>query len=253
MRILIVEDEYHAAKRLESLILSHLEQSEILAVLDSVEDAVAWFKENEHPDLIFMDIQLADGISFSIFQQVEVNAPIIFTTAFDQYSLKAFKVNSIDYLLKPIDEKELVQALEKYHKINKKELQPDIQSLGHLIQNMNIHKTYKERFLLKSRDKYYFLLSEEIAYFYSEDSLTFIVTNAGKSYVYDASLNHINEALNPNKFFRINRKQIVHIQSISKIHNYFNNRIKLELKTPASQDFIVSRDNVKEFKTWMGG
>jgi len=252
MKTLIIEDEYHAAKRLQSLLGKQNESIEILSVIDSVEDAIAWFSKEEHPDLVFMDIQLADGISFSIFREVEINAPIIFTTAYDQYSLKAFKVNSIDYLLKPIDEKELNQALNKYHKINKKEIQPDLESLSKLVQNINLEKNYKERFLLKSRDKYSFLLADEIAFFYSEDSLTFIVSKKGKSYVYDASLNSVASELDPKKFFRINRKQIIHFESILKLDTYFNNRMILKLQPDSKQEFIVSRDNVKEFKKWLG-
>lgn len=252
MNILIIEDEYHAVKRLKSLLAKLVKDCNILAVLDSVEDAVNWFSEEEHPDLVFMDIQLADGISFSIFKEVEINAPIIFTTAYDQYSLKAFKVNSIDYLLKPIDEKELNQALNKYYKINKKEIAPDLVSLSKLVQHINLEKNYKERFLLKSRDKYSFLLADEIAFFYSEDSLTFIISKTGKSYVYDASLNAIAIELNPKKFFRINRKQIIHFESIHKLDTYFNNRLILKLQPDSKQEFIVSRDNVKDFKKWLG-
>ncbi len=252
MNVLIIEDEYHAVRRLQSLLEKVMVELEILAVIDNVEESVEWFQNHVHPDLVFMDIQLADGISFSIFKEVEIESPIIFTTAYDQYSLKAFKVNSIDYLLKPIDEEELQKAILKYEKMNKASIQPDLSSLTTLLKGVQFNKKYKERFLLKNRDKYTFLLSDEIAYFYSEDSVTFVVTVGGKSYVYDDTLNQLSEQLNPEHFFRINRKQILHIQSILKIHNYFNNRMKLELKPKLEQETIVARDKVKAFKHWLG-
>jgi two-component system LytT family response regulator len=252
MKVVIIEDEFHAAQRLKKLLANILSDLEILDTIDSVEDAVVWFKSNAAPDLVFMDIQLADGISFSIFKQVKVETPIIFTTAFDQYSLKAFKVNSVDYLLKPIDESELNQAIQKFDKLNQKESKVAAESLAKLMSQIDSEKVYRERFLLKNKDKYTFLLAEEIAYFYSEDSLSFIVTQKGKSYIHDTSLNHLAEDLNPAKFFRINRKQIVNIKSIDAIHNHFNNRIKLDLNPTAKGDVIVSRDKVKDFKLWLG-
>jgi len=253
MKILIVEDEYHAAQRLQKLIHQFIDQAQILNVIDSVEDTVDWLKKNEAPDLIFLDIQLADDLSFSIFNKVDVASPIIFTTAFDQYAMRAFKLNSIDYLLKPIDEEELKHALAKYHELNKDELQPAMQSLQQLIQKLQLEKSYKDRFLLKSRDKYDFLLSDDIAYFYSEDSLTFIITLSGKKHIYDETLSSLHEQLDPKKFFRINRKQIIHVQAISKIHNYFNSRLKVDLK-PKGDDIeaLVSREKVKDFKVWLG-
>ncbi len=250
MKILIIEDEHHAAARLKSLIGKLVKQAEIVAVIDSVEDGIEWFQNKQAPDLVFMDIQLADGISFSIFQAVEINAPVIFTTAFDQYSLKAFKVNSIDYLLKPIDEAELKQALLKYQKLNEKRADK-FDSLNLLLKNLDLEKNYKERFLIKNKDQYNFILSSEIAYFYSEDSLTFIVTKNGKSHIYDQALNKIESELNPKDFFRINRKQIVHLEAIQKIENYFNNRVSLELHPKPKEETIVSRDKVKPFKSWL--
>ena len=251
MKLLIIEDEYHAAQRLRSLISELLPEGQILAVIDSVEEAVEWFKNNDHPDLAFMDIQLADDISFSIFDQVNIETPVIFTTAYNEYSIKAFKVNSIDYLLKPIEEKELQQALVKYSKLSRQQVLPAIKSLTHLVRNLDNNTTYKERFLLKNRDRYTFILADEIAYFYSEDSLTFIVTSSGKSTIYDTPLSQLKIELDPSKFFLINRKWMVHVQSIRQIHPFFNQRLKLDLNPPPSDEVIVSRDKVKSFKNWL--
>ncbi len=251
MKLLIIEDEFHAAQRLQKLIKQILDKHEILAVIDSVEDAVEWFSEHPSPDLIFMDIQLADDLSFSIFQKVEVNAPVIFTTAFDQYSLKAFKVNSIDYLLKPIDEVELADAIGKYQKINKLGMTASMATFTKLIESVNLQKAYKERFLIKQKDSYSFVLADEIAFFYSEDSVTFLVSETGKRYVFDATLSSIEKEVDPKKFFRINRKQLVHIKSIDRISAHFNNRLKLKLKQGSDVDTLVSRDKVPSFKNWL--
>ncbi|MEL6923125.1 MAG: LytTR family DNA-binding domain-containing protein, partial [Bacteroidota bacterium] len=167
------------------------------------------------------------------------------------YSLRAFKVNSIDYLLKPIDEKELQQALSKYSKLKPDDLQPAIQSLQQLLQKTALQKSYKERFLLKSKDQYTYLLSDDIAYFYSEDSTTFLVTLSGKRHLYEEPLAQLEEMLNPKSFFRINRKQIIHLQAIGKIHQYFNSRLKVDLRPSLDMDNLVSREKVKPFKAWL--
>lgn len=253
MKILILEDEYHAAIRLKRLLTENIDDLEIVALLDSVEEATTFLSQANDIDLIFADIQLADGLSFSVLQDLDVQIPVIFTTAFDQYTLKAFKLNSIDYLLKPIDEAELNNALQKFQRLTKDTSAANANSLLKVIAGMNTKKTYKERFLIKNRDQYTFMLSDEIAYFYSEDSLTFIVTNAGKSHIYDQPLNGIEIELDPTLFYRINRKQIVRINAIQKIHTYFNNRVKLDIIHDNNQEFIVSRDKVKDFKNWLGG
>jgi len=249
MKVLIIEDEYHAAERLKKLLKSKLPEAQIIGPIDSVEDSVSWLKDNEAPDIIFMDIQLADGISFSIFEQIEVEAPVIFTTAFDEYSLRAFKVNSIDYLMKPIDEEELSKAIKKFEKYRK---QDSVNlELNSILKNFNQKSPYKSRFLIKRKDEFTYLLSEQIAYFYSEESVTFIVDKTGKNHIYDQTLNQIEENLEPKDFFRINRKQIIHVQSIGQIHSYFNNRIKLDLIPASEEEVIVSREKVKAFKGWL--
>lgn len=253
MRVLILEDEFHAAKRIKRLLQNNIENLQILDTLDSVESAKLFFSQNINLDLIFADIQLADGLSFSVFQDLDIQVPVIFTTAFDQYTLKAFKLNSIDYLLKPIDEDELKVALSKFRKLSATSVGQNASSLLKVLKGLDQKKSFKERFLIKNKDQYIFLLSEEIAYFYSEDSLTFIVTSNGKSHIYDHTLNSIEQELNPAIFHRINRKQIVRIDAIDKIHTYFNSRVKLEVSPSFKDEFIVSREKVKEFKSWLGG
>ncbi len=251
MKLLIIEDEFHAAQRLKKLIKQILPESTILDLIDSVEDSVSWFKANVHPDLIFMDVQLADDLSFSIFKEVDVLAPIIFTTAFDQYSLRAFKVNSIDYLLKPIDEQELETAVQKFQNINRQSQNSGLNELSKFIRNIELTKACKERFLIKQKDKYAFLLSDDISFFFSEDSITFLISNNGKRYIYDATLNQLESEVNPAKFFRINRKQLLHINAIEQISVHFNNRLKLKIKHGEEMETLVSRDKVPMFKDWL--
>lgn len=251
MNILIVEDEYHAAQHLQKTLTQQRPRVEILSVLDSVRDTVEWLTVNRLPDLIFLDIQLADGLSFSIFEQVELEVPVIFTTAYGEYSLDAFKVNSIDYLLKPIDEAELANALVKYDRLHTNTTNM-AHSLAKIFQNHDLKRPYRERFLIKVKDHYHFILVTEIAYFYSEDSVSFLVDKNAKSFICDASLNQLEQELNPRQFFRINRKQIIHIDAIRSIDAYFNNRLIVQLHPPPKSDSFVSREKVKAFKTWLG-
>lgn len=253
MRVLILEDEYHAANRIKRLLESNIQDLVIVDICDSIEAATSIFSRDLHLDLIFADIQLADGLSFSVFQDFDIQVPVIFTTAFDQYTLKAFKLNSIDYLLKPIDEEELKIALLKFKKLSESTVSSNTNSLLKVLSSLDQRKSYKERFLIKNKDQYIFLLSDEIAYFYSEDSLTFIMTLSGKSHIYDHTLNSVERELDPSLFHRINRRQIVRINAIEKIHTYFNSRVKIDVLPSTNQEFIVSREKVKEFKQWLGG
>jgi len=250
--ILIIEDEHYAAKRLQTLLAECLSDAHIVGVCDSIEDSVEFLKNNPKPELIFMDIQLADGLSFEIFKQIEVMTPVIFSTAFDEYTLQAFKVNSIDYLLKPVDKKELVNALDKFKSLHQNKSQyPNWQELIHTFQQPK--KIYKTRFLVKNGQEFIRLNVADVAYFYSEDGLTFAVNTKGKRHIIDPTLDQLLEQINPESFYRINRKQIVQIDSISKIHTYFNNRLKLDLIPVFSDEVIVSRERVKSFKSWIGG
>lgn len=252
MKILIIEDELPAARRLRSLIAETHPQAEILEVLDSVEGAVAWLKTESPPELIFMDIQLADGMSFDIFNHTQVNAPVIFTTAFDQYALKAFKVNSIDYLLKPIDPEELHLAFDKFerHYQSQATSSYDYEAIHQLMQQM-VSKNYKERFLVKMGQQLSYLKVTEIAYFYSEGGLVHALDQKGKRHIIDFTLDQLEEVIRPDDFFRINRKIITGLKAIQKIHTYFNSRLKLELQPTVIDEVIVSRDRVNDFKQWL--
>lgn len=252
MKILIIEDEIRASQQLQLILNKLFPSMKILDCLESIEDSVEWLKSNEHPDLIFMDIQLADGLSFEIFQLVQVNAPVIFTTAFDQYSIKAFKVNSIDYLLKPIQEKDLVHAIKKYQELfaHKKNSKIDSLTIEKLINNLTPDKSRK-RFIVKEGSSMTFVQVEDIAFFYSEDGVSFLVTHHHKRYIVDMTLDTIEKDISPTQFSRINRSQIIHIHAIDKIHPYFNHRLKLDIKGNTKLDFIVSRKRVNSFKDWV--
>jgi len=249
-RILLIEDEKPAANRLTQLVKALSEDITIVAVLDSVEDSVEWLNANAEPDLAFFDIQLADGLSFSILEQVPLNCPIIFTTAYDEYALKAFKVNSIDYLLKPIDPRELQRAWQKFLKLQAP--QTDFSQLVQGFQQFNQQKNYKERFLIKKGDQFKYLKIEEVAYFYSDEGLTFLINKTGKRYVIDEKLDQLAALLNPNDFFRISRKFIIHESAVDKIHAYLNSRLKLDLSPKCVLDAVVARERVSAFKEWLG-
>lgn len=253
MNLLIIEDEYHAAKMLTELLNKLEPKAKILEALDSVEDAVEWFQHNEMPDLVFMDVQLADGLSFDIFRQVEVTCPIIFTTAYDRYSLQAFKVNSVDYLLKPIEKEELATALQKFKQYHQQDSSNTFnhQSLQQLIKQLSPPKPFKSRFLLKHGQTWEYLSVNAISYLYSEAGLTFLVDNKGKRHALDESLEQIQNQLDSSFFFRINRQQIIHIEAIQKIHSWFNHRFKLDMNYGKTQEFVVSRKRAKAFKEWL--
>lgn len=247
-KIVIVEDEKPAARRLERL-LSAL-QYEILKKLHSVEEAIDWFQKQPKVDLIFLDIQLSDGLSFEIFEKVDIEADLIFTTAYDEYALKAFKLNSIDYLLKPIDPIELTSALKKYEK-RKFSQSIDAELLKSLLVQPQNEPTYKTRFSVKVGEKLKTYSADEISCFESSDKATSLVTLEGKHYVIDESLNQLEPKLSPKDFFRINRSHIIHYQSIQDMVSYSTSRIKINLKA-LDQPVIVSRERVKDFKTWIG-
>ena len=247
-KIVIVEDEKPAARRLERL-LTALNYT-VYQKLHSVEEAIGWFKNNPQVDLIFLDIQLSDGLSFDIFEQVTIEADLIFTTAYDEYALKAFKLNSIDYLLKPIDNEELQVALAKFEKRNSsKSIDADL--LKSLLVQPNNNATYKTRFSVKVGERLKTYSADEIACFESSDKATSLVTLEGKHYVIDESLNQLEPKLSPKDFFRVNRSHIIHYQAIQDMLSYSTSRIKINVKA-LDQPVIVSRERVKDFKTWIG-
>jgi len=249
MKILIIEDENLAAKRLIKLVTEQLPDAEIFGNLDTITASVEWLKNNTEPDLIFLDIQLADGISFEIFEKVAVKSPIIFCTAYDQYAIKAFKLNSIDYLLKPIDPQDLVQALNKF-KAGLKTPEITLEQIKTLL--LPNQKTYKTRFLVKSGDRIQTVDIQEIRYFFSEDKLTLLQTKEGKKFVIDYILDEIEDLVDPQFFFRLNRKYISAIHAIKSIHTYSNTRLKILLENSDDNDILVSREKVAPFKAWLG-
>ena len=254
MRIVIVEDEPFAQQELLRLIKQIGRDFELLAVIDSVEDSIEWFRNNTHPDLVFLDIQLADGLSFDIFNEIELGSAVIFTTAYDQYAIKAFELNSIDYLLKPVKIDALMDAFRKYDKM-KKDMsggQAGINDvkLQKLIQMMNA-KNYKNRFLIKIGDQIKSIEVAEIAYFKAEDNIIFVRTRDGHKYIIDHTLEQLETMLDPELFFRLNRTFIVDIQSIKKVSKYFNSRLAIELEPMDEDQVMVSRARVKEFMEWL--
>lgn len=250
MNILIVEDEPHAAQRLQALASELIPDARILAHIDTVKKAVQWLKSNT-PELIFMDIQLADGLSFHIFEQVEVTSPVIFTTAYDEYALRAFKVNSIDYILKPVDREELNSALEKLKNLSgNKTRQDDI--LSNISQALELmRKRYKTRFVVKVGEHLRTIEVDTILYFFSQDKTTFCVTDDDRTHVLDYTLEQLEEMLDPEAFFRINRKYLVRSSAIQDIISYTNSRLRLVLKGSTDNDIIVARERVQQFRNWL--
>lgn len=250
MDILIVEDEPHAAQRLQMLTTELIPDANILASIDTVKKAVQWLKSNK-PELIFMDIQLADGLSFQIFEQVQIDSPVIFTTAYDEYALRAFKVNSIDYILKPVDKEELNNALQKLRTLSGNRVQQgDI--LGNIAQALELmQKRYKTRFVVKVGEHLRTIDVETILYFFSQDKTTFCVTDDNRNHILDYTLEQLEDMLDPEMFFRINRKYLVRSSAIKDIISYTNSRLKLVLKGSTDNDIIVARERVQQFKEWL--
>ncbi len=251
MRVIIIEDEIPAANRLTKLLQNISHDMEVVQRLDSVEAGVKYLGTAENIDLIFMDIQLGDGLSFDIFQQIEITAPVIFTTAFDQYTLKAFKVNSIDYLLKPIEEKELQRAVDKYRQLYHKKENGFSEKILKMVQHMNANR-YKERLLIKRGQQLSFLKTADIAYCFADGKLCYAVDFSGRKYLIECNLSQLEEQLSPNKFFRINRHLLINIDAVSKVYTWLGGRLKIELMPSTQADNVVSRERVNGFKEWLG-
>lgn len=250
MKVIIIEDESFASLRLKKLIHDYDSGIEVIAELESVEESIKWFRSNKEPDLIFLDIHLEDNLSFSIFEKVNITCPIIFTTAFDEYAIKAFKLNSIDYLLKPIIQEELVAALKKYSKISGQDKsKTDINSLYRLMTE-KVPK-YRERFSANFGTKIKTITVDQVAYFVSEGGGVFAYMKGKGSYPIDLSLDKLMAELDPKKFFRINRKILVEINGIGEIHVYPKSRLKLDLNPKFHEEVFVSLDKVTSFKRWL--
>jgi DNA-binding LytR/AlgR family response regulator len=250
MRVIIIEDEAPAAKRLTGMLQHISADIGVIATLDSVEAAIHYLPAAANIDLLFMDIQLADGLSFSIFEQIKLSTPVIFTTAFDQYTLKAFKVNSLDYLLKPIDETELRKAVEKYRQLYPKTDKNLSDKMEKLAQEMGA--AYKERLLIKRGRQLHYLKTETIAYYHADGKLCYAIDFNGSRHLLENNLSQLEELLAPRQFYRVNRHLLVNIESIRKIHTWFGGRLKLELAPPSSAETLVSRERVNGFKEWLG-
>jgi two-component system, LytTR family, response regulator LytT len=254
MKILIVEDENFAAERLQLLLKEIVPDIQIYGPVDSVEGTIQHLKANPAYDLLFLDIQLADGKSFSIFEKVNVTIPVIFTTAYDEYAIKAFEVNSIDYLLKPISKEKLAASIEKFNKIKNHYAQSPI-DYNELLKKLTSEKTqqHKTRFLVSRGDSLIPVSSNEIAYFCAEEKVVFLVTTDNKRYIISHTLEELECKLNPSTFFRVNRQFIVAFSAIQKVHNYFNYKLKLDIIPDPKTDVIVSKTRTSEFKQWMNG
>ncbi|MFD2528265.1 LytR/AlgR family response regulator transcription factor [Polaribacter marinaquae] len=245
MKALIIEDELPSARRLERILKDF--DVEILSVLTSVKSSINWFQNNKQPDIIFLDIQLSDELCFDIFKQIDITSKIIFTTAFSNYSLKAFDYNSISYLLKPINRLKLSNAIEKVKEIHQKDI--DLEKFKKLVSNFKIDN-FKESFTVKVGKKIKIIEIDRISFFYSLENATYLKTS-NLNYIINYSLSSLENILNPEKFFRVNRTFIVHINAIKDIIAYSNSRLKLILNSYNESEIIVSRERVKDFKNWI--
>ena len=250
MKTIIIEDEKPSARRLSRLLLNL--GVEVSQMLHSVEEAVEWFQNNTHPDLIFLDIQLSDGLSFEIFDVVEVKSAIIFTTAYDEYALQAFKLNSIDYLLKPIDDEELEAAVEKYRSLRPetKPMTLNFDDIKNLLVNP-LEREYKKRFTARVGQHLKIINADEVESFYSENKGTYAATSDGRNYLLDTTLENLENELEPQTFFRVSRKFYININHIKDIVSYTNSRLQIKLNHFNEQEIIVSRERVKDFKLWL--
>jgi DNA-binding LytR/AlgR family response regulator len=255
MKTLLIEDEYPAAERLEKLIRRADPRLEIAGVLESVEAAKAWFAGQPPVDLIFADIQLSDGLSFQIFEAFPAHSPIIFTTSYDEYAIRAFRVKSVDYLLKPIKRPELEAALAKFQAL-RQDFSPTRYALKieSLLETLGTNrKAYKNRFLVRHGDQLIPLAQDQIAYFYTANELACLVGRDGRQFLVDYTLEELDALLDPRLFFRVNRQFIAHLHSIQRIHTYFNGKLKLELRPEPAQEVLVSREKASAFKAWLEG
>lgn len=252
MNVLIIEDEPLAANHLARLVTEIKPEMKIISLIDSVKRSVAWLGTHAMPDLIFMDIQLADGLSFEIFDQVNVECPVIFTTAYNEYALKAFKVNSIDYILKPVDKMELSGAFKKYDML----MRGGFTRTGDMMSGIGnavlmLTKKYKERFIIKVGEHLKSVEVTDVLFFFSLDKATFAQTHDGRKFILDFTLEQLSGLVDPKRFFRINRKYMVAPDAIRAIISHTNSRLKLNLKTSDYDDVIVARERVQEFKDWL--
>ncbi len=249
MRVLIVEDEIAAARRLSKMLLELEPDAQILAVPDSVSSTVEWLISNDEPDLILLDIHLADGVSFKIFNQVKVKCPIIFTTAYDQYAIQAFKLNSVDYLLKPINTEDLKFSVDKFKERRNVASNLDFEKL--LLEIRKPQQCYQQRFVVQFADKLKAIEIDSVAYFIAMEKSVFLVSADNHRYAVDYTMEKLETVLNPKSFFRVNRKFIVSFKAIKNMYFYSKSRVKLELNPPVDSEVIVSTERSSDFKEWL--
>lgn len=254
IKVVIIEDELPAQRLLKETLQEIDFETEVVACLNSVKSAVEWFQKNSHPEIVLLDIQLSDGLSFEIFKQIKMDSLIIFTTAYDEYAMQAFKVNSLDYLLKPIEAEELQAAFEKYHQYNKHFIQENnisinFSELASLIKNEQ--SEYRKRFLIQSNESFFHLPIEQVAFFYSMQGITFAVTFEKREYPINFSLQSLKEQLNPETFFKVNRQIIINIEIIKRVHSLFNGKLMLETQPSHSEDIVIGKDKAAAFKRWL--
>jgi len=253
MKAIIVEDEFIAAETLSALITEIRDDIEILAILQSIEETVEWIETHPSPDLVFMDIHLADGSAFMIFDSVEIKCPIIFTTAYDEYALKAFEVNSIDYILKPISKAGLEKAMLKYKNL-KGEPSYDQNLIANFLETLKLsNKSYKSYFLVPEKDKLIPMSINDIYYIFIDTKIVKVVTSDNKGHYIDKTLDELMGELNPEKFFRANRQYIISRSSVKDMSIWFGNKLSVNLKIPIPEKIIISKARVKEFKQWLSG
>lgn len=254
MKVIIIEDEAYAADILEALVLEVRPETAVLAKLQSIEEAVEWLNIHQHPDLVFCDIHLSDGNSFEIFKQVEMKCPVIFTTAYNEYAIEAFKVNSVDYLLKPIKKDELARSIRKYEDLIKSPANFDLERLHNLIQDTVTEKSSpekKSRFMVKSGQSIKTIPSEKVAYFLAEEGVVLLVTFEGKRFVVNYTLDQLEDLLDLQVFFRANRQLIINIRAVKEVSPYFKGRLHLTLEPSLAGDQIISSSKASVFKEWL--
>lgn len=254
LKVLIIEDEIPAQRLLKETLQEVNSETEVVDCLNSIKSAVNWFQNNPHPEIVLLDIQLSDGVSFEIFKQIKIKSMIIFITAYDEYAMQAFKVNSLDYLLKPIEKDELQAAFEKYQHYNKQFIQEqnsniDFSELASLIKSEKTE--YRKRFLIQSNESFFHLPVNDIILFYSMQGITFAVTFEKREYPVNFSLESLKEQLDPDSFFKVNRQVIINIRVVKKVHSYFNGKLKLETQPVYNEDIIIGKDKAAEFKRWL--
>ena len=257
MKVLIIEDELLGAEALKNLLIQIDNSIEVIGIKDSIRTAAAWLSTYEAPDLIFMDIELADGQCFELFREVEIRSPVIFTTSYDEYALKAFRFNSVDYLLKPISAEDLKRSLDKVQGLKqqlagKAGMPKEWEQLIRQLSAPVTHTEYRDRFLVKQGQRFFSVGIADIAYFFSEGKVSFIKCHDGKQYFLDYTLDQLQPMLSPKTFYRLNRQVIAAHASVLQIHTWFNGKLKVALSPALEEEVIVSRDKAKDFRQWMG-